>query len=135
MNYTGKYLKYKKKYLELKTQSGGCYGVPHQELTVHEFSDKESKCTDETNICLICHEQLTIPRMAKLVCGHIFHLECIRRVAEGPQTGRKCPLCRALIDNKYFSVDWTPHNIGGNISNNDLTNIMTPNNNLTIYNN
>jgi len=134
MNYTGKYLKYKKKYLELKTQSGGCHGDKPEGKTAHPFSIKDEGCAKGT--CAICYDEtIPIPTMAKLLCGHIFHLECIRRVAEGPETGRKCPECRALIDNNYFSVDWTPHNIGGNISNNDLTNIITPNNNLTIYNN
>jgi hypothetical protein len=133
MNYTGKYLKYKKKYLELKTQSGGCNGNKHTTTTAHAFSMKEEACTRDN--CAICLDPLTIPTMAKLYCGHIFHLECIKPVAEGVEVGRKCPECRALIANNYFSVDWNPHNIGGNIHNNDLTNIITPNNNLTIYNN
>ena len=134
MNYTDKYLKYKKKYLELKTQSGGgCFGDEHKTATAHKFSMKEEACI--RNDCAICFEVLTIPTMAKLYCGHIFHLECIRRVAEGPEAVRKCPQCRVAIGNNYFSVDWNPHNIVGNIPNNDLTNITTPNNNLTIYNN
>ncbi|XP_016453676.2 ERAD-associated E3 ubiquitin-protein ligase HRD1B isoform X1 [Nicotiana tabacum] len=43
-------------------------------------------------ICIICREEMTTAK--KLVCGHLFHVNCLRSWLERQHT---CPTCRALV--------------------------------------
>lgn len=42
--------------------------------------------------CIICREEMTVAK--KLVCGHLFHVHCLRSWLERQHT---CPTCRALV--------------------------------------
>lgn len=42
--------------------------------------------------CIICREEMTTAK--KLVCGHLFHVHCLRSWLERQHT---CPICRALV--------------------------------------
>ena len=42
--------------------------------------------------CIICREEMTTAK--KLLCGHLFHVHCIRSWLERQHT---CPTCRAPI--------------------------------------
>ncbi|XP_024015636.1 ERAD-associated E3 ubiquitin-protein ligase HRD1A isoform X3 [Eutrema salsugineum] len=42
--------------------------------------------------CIICREEMTNAK--KLICGHLFHVHCLRSWLERQQT---CPTCRALV--------------------------------------
>ncbi|KAE8672046.1 ERAD-associated E3 ubiquitin-protein ligase HRD1 [Hibiscus syriacus] len=42
--------------------------------------------------CIICREEMTTAK--KLVCGHLFHVHCLRSWLERQHT---CPTCRALV--------------------------------------
>ncbi|KAJ0243029.1 ERAD-associated E3 ubiquitin-protein ligase HRD1B [Hirschfeldia incana] len=42
--------------------------------------------------CIICREEMTSAK--KLVCGHLFHVHCLRSWLERQNT---CPTCRALV--------------------------------------
>ena len=46
--------------------------------------------TDAT--CIICREEMTAAK--KLICGHMFHVHCLRSWLERQHT---CPTCRALV--------------------------------------
>ena len=82
-----KYLKYKKKYLELKTQIGGCYGSPNRNFEDHNFNDNDNVC--KTKNCSICLETLDND-LVKTTCGHIYHNNCLIDWYKKKQT---CPLC------------------------------------------
>ncbi|XP_051149377.1 ERAD-associated E3 ubiquitin-protein ligase HRD1B-like isoform X2 [Andrographis paniculata] len=42
--------------------------------------------------CIICREEMTTAK--KLICGHLFHVHCLRSWLERQNT---CPTCRALV--------------------------------------
>ncbi|KAL4384147.1 hypothetical protein GQ457_15G028470 [Hibiscus cannabinus] len=42
--------------------------------------------------CIICREEMTTAK--KLICGHLFHVHCLRSWLERQHT---CPTCRALV--------------------------------------
>lgn len=42
--------------------------------------------------CIICREEMTMAK--KLICGHLFHVHCLRSWLERQHT---CPTCRALV--------------------------------------
>jgi hypothetical protein len=42
--------------------------------------------------CIICREEMTTAK--KLLCGHLFHVHCLRSWLERQHT---CPTCRALV--------------------------------------
>ncbi|OIV99631.1 hypothetical protein TanjilG_17441 [Lupinus angustifolius] len=42
--------------------------------------------------CIICREEMTSAK--KLICGHLFHVHCLRSWLERQHT---CPTCRALV--------------------------------------
>ena len=42
--------------------------------------------------CIICREEMTTAK--KLICGHLFHVNCLRSWLERQHT---CPTCRALV--------------------------------------
>ena len=42
--------------------------------------------------CIICREEMTAAK--KLICGHLFHVHCLRSWLERQHT---CPTCRALV--------------------------------------
>ncbi len=85
MSYYLKYLKYKKKYLDLY---GGAIAL--------DSNPSNPKCRDE---CFICAENTTPEQRAILTCGCCFHIDCLNmhinmcigdRSLLGP-TGIKCP--------------------------------------------
>ncbi|KAI4320103.1 hypothetical protein MLD38_033616 [Melastoma candidum] len=51
---------------------------------------EELNVSDAT--CIICREEMTTAK--KLVCGHLFHVHCLRSWLERQHT---CPTCRALV--------------------------------------
>ncbi|KAG2317753.1 hypothetical protein Bca52824_020875 [Brassica carinata] len=48
--------------------------------------------TESDATCIICREEMTTAK--KLICGHLFHVHCLRSWLERQQT---CPTCRALV--------------------------------------
>ncbi|CAA0825532.1 ERAD-associated E3 ubiquitin-protein ligase HRD1A [Striga hermonthica] len=55
-----------------------------------DASPEELNATDAT--CIICREEMTVAK--KLICGHLFHVHCLRSWLERQNT---CPTCRALV--------------------------------------
>ncbi|KAI3467283.1 hypothetical protein Pfo_023946 [Paulownia fortunei] len=55
-----------------------------------DASPEELNASDST--CIICREEMTVAK--KLVCGHLFHVHCLRSWLERQNT---CPTCRALV--------------------------------------
>ncbi|KAJ4886609.1 ERAD-associated E3 ubiquitin-protein ligase HRD1A [Raphanus sativus] len=55
-----------------------------------DATPEELTASDAT--CIICREEMTTAK--KLICGHLFHVHCLRSWLERQQT---CPTCRALV--------------------------------------
>ncbi|GAA0141841.1 ubiquitin-protein ligase [Lithospermum erythrorhizon] len=55
-----------------------------------DASPEEISRTDAT--CIICREEMTTAK--KLICGHLFHVHCLRSWLERQHT---CPTCRAHV--------------------------------------
>ncbi|EFH64562.1 hypothetical protein ARALYDRAFT_315468 [Arabidopsis lyrata subsp. lyrata] len=55
-----------------------------------DATPEELSVNDAT--CIICREEMTSAK--KLVCGHLFHVHCLRSWLERQNT---CPTCRALV--------------------------------------
>lgn len=55
-----------------------------------DATPEELNSSDAT--CIICREEMTVAK--KLVCGHLFHVHCLRSWLERQHT---CPTCRALV--------------------------------------
>ncbi|XP_024020975.1 ERAD-associated E3 ubiquitin-protein ligase HRD1B isoform X2 [Morus notabilis] len=55
-----------------------------------DATPEELNATDA--ICIICREEMTTAK--KLICGHLFHVHCLRSWLERQHT---CPTCRALV--------------------------------------
>lgn len=63
------------------------------------FPDATSEELEEQGECIICRDPLTEGK--KLECGHIFHLDCLRRWF---QESNVCPVCKQTV-----SVDGPTH--------------------------
>ncbi|KAH6809887.1 RING/U-box superfamily protein [Perilla frutescens var. frutescens] len=55
-----------------------------------DATPEELNVSDAT--CIICREEMTVAK--KLICGHLFHVHCLRSWLERQNT---CPTCRALV--------------------------------------
>ncbi|KAM1596126.1 hypothetical protein ACFX15_002220 [Malus domestica] len=55
-----------------------------------DATPEELNASDAT--CIICREEMTTAK--KLLCGHLFHVSCLRSWLERQHT---CPTCRALV--------------------------------------
>ncbi|WOK94956.1 ERAD-associated E3 ubiquitin-protein ligase HRD1-like isoform X1 [Canna indica] len=55
-----------------------------------DATQEELNATDAT--CIICREEMVTAK--KLLCGHLFHVHCLRSWLERQHT---CPTCRALV--------------------------------------
>ncbi|GMJ00849.1 homolog of yeast Hrd1 [Hibiscus trionum] len=55
-----------------------------------DATPEELTANDAT--CIICREEMTTAK--KLICGHLFHVHCLRSWLERQHT---CPTCRALV--------------------------------------
>lgn len=55
-----------------------------------DATPEELNLSDAT--CIICREEMTTAK--KLICGHLFHVHCLRSWLERQNT---CPTCRALV--------------------------------------
>lgn len=55
-----------------------------------DATPEELSVSDAT--CIICREEMTTAK--KLICGHLFHVHCLRSWLERQHT---CPTCRALV--------------------------------------
>ncbi|KAI3452882.1 hypothetical protein Pfo_009545 [Paulownia fortunei] len=55
-----------------------------------DATPEELNLNDAT--CIICREEMTTAK--KLICGHLFHVHCLRSWLERQNT---CPTCRALV--------------------------------------
>ncbi|KAK7312155.1 hypothetical protein VNO77_35812 [Canavalia gladiata] len=55
-----------------------------------DATPEELNASDAT--CIICREEMTTAK--KLICGHLFHVHCLRSWLERQHT---CPTCRALV--------------------------------------
>ena len=61
--------------------------------TTIELIEESENDNEETNICTICRNELTIGEVVRKInsCGHKFHIECIDRWFE---EHNQCPTCR-----------------------------------------
>lgn len=66
------------------------FGWPLENLISFVFHFFLINRSDAT--CIICREEMTNAK--KLICGHLFHVHCLRSWLERQQT---CPTCRALV--------------------------------------
>ncbi|KAJ0615624.1 putative transcription factor C2H2 family [Helianthus annuus] len=56
------------------------------------FPDATPEELNDDATCIICREEMTTAK--RLVCGHLFHVHCLRSWLERQHT---CPTCRALV--------------------------------------
>ncbi|KAL3840540.1 hypothetical protein ACJIZ3_025131 [Penstemon smallii] len=56
------------------------------------FPDATPEELNADATCIICREEMTTAK--KLLCGHLFHVHCLRSWSERHNT---CPTCRALV--------------------------------------
>jgi E3 ubiquitin-protein ligase synoviolin len=70
--------------------------VRYRKITSNMNERFPDATTDELNVsdvtCIICREEMTSAK--KLLCGHLFHVHCLRSWLERQHT---CPTCRAPI--------------------------------------
>ncbi|KAL6344152.1 hypothetical protein AAG906_031866 [Vitis piasezkii] len=55
-----------------------------------DATPEELNASDAT--CIVCREEMTTAK--KIICGHLFHVHCLRSWLERQHT---CPTCRALV--------------------------------------
>lgn len=117
-----KYLKYKQKYIQLKNQTGGCFGTPNNDNVDHDFDDLDTKCKCDN--CSICLESLNTS-IVKTTCGHIFHTDCLIEWYKKKQT---CPLCNNKLSTYYLNENnrWIIQDFT-NIILNELEPLIHPN--------
>nr|AIZ68178.1 E3 ubiquitin-protein ligase synoviolin-like protein [Albuca bracteata] len=66
---------------------------------------EELNTSDAT--CIICREEMVTAK--KLLCGHLFHVHCLRSWLERQNT---CPTCRALVDPSENRPSRSSHQAG-----------------------
>ena len=120
VNYKEKYLKYKKKYLNLsnnkKQQKGAGFNInspkQYRQHRVNENNDatisREDELNEENDDCVLCllklninpeDETLLLPVLSKTFpCSHIFHDFCLKGSLK---VTKMCPICRTNITNIY----------------------------------
>ncbi|XP_057970729.1 ERAD-associated E3 ubiquitin-protein ligase HRD1B-like [Malania oleifera] len=74
-----------------------------------DATPEELNASDAT--CIICREEMTTAK--KLICGHLFHVHCLRSWLERQHT---CPTCRALV----VPPENSTHVAGGHRSRSDV---------------
>nr|GEX55447.1 ERAD-associated E3 ubiquitin-protein ligase HRD1B-like [Tanacetum cinerariifolium] len=67
--------------------------------------------------CIICREEMNTAK--KLVCGHLFHVHCLRSWLERRHT---CPICRALVIPNEGGTSTTHSRTGANRQGANLSN-------------
>ncbi|GJR30168.1 ERAD-associated E3 ubiquitin-protein ligase HRD1B-like protein [Tanacetum coccineum] len=72
-----------------------------------DATPEELNASDAT--CIICREEMTTAK--KLVCGHLFHVHCLRSWLERQHT---CPICRALVIPNEGGTSTTRSRAGAN---------------------
>jgi hypothetical protein len=57
------------------------------------------KALSAGDVCSICLGSMTVGHVKKVACGHLFHINCLREVAERARSieAARCPLCRACL--------------------------------------
>jgi hypothetical protein len=57
------------------------------------------KALSAGDVCSICLGTMTVGHIKKVACGHLFHIHCLREVAERARSieAARCPLCRACL--------------------------------------
>ncbi|XP_055726868.1 E3 ubiquitin-protein ligase MYCBP2 isoform X16 [Salvelinus fontinalis] len=97
-----------------KTQACGhlCGGVRNEKSCLpclHGCNKSTGRLKqDADDMCMICFtEALSAAPAVQLDCGHVFHLQCTRRVLENRWLGPRitfgfmsCPICKVLFNNK-----------------------------------
>ncbi|GAA0143804.1 ubiquitin-protein ligase [Lithospermum erythrorhizon] len=74
------------------------------------FPDATPEELDGTDaICIICREEMTTAK--KLICGHLFHVHCLRSWLERQHT---CPTCRAHVIPSESGTASTNPRVDGN---------------------
>ncbi|XP_052227550.1 uncharacterized protein LOC127842209 isoform X2 [Dreissena polymorpha] len=53
----------------------------------------QGACSEEEEICVICHDSISQEPVKELDCKHVFHSQCISKWVERERT---CPTCRQL---------------------------------------
>ncbi len=82
-----------------RTIRTGEYCWQHQHQKKEE--DKKSKTTIHLDRCAICLDDVTTKKDAGLVCGHSFHLICVKQLRNN-----LCPICRRKLKSKKLkSID------------------------------
>ncbi|XP_078574680.1 E3 ubiquitin-protein ligase TTC3-like [Branchiostoma floridae x Branchiostoma japonicum] len=61
---------------------------------------------DDESDCIICHDVMTPDTVCRLECGHLYHVDCIRKWLKQQST---CPTCRvhALLPDEFPSLGGT----------------------------
>ncbi|PWA91275.1 Zinc finger, RING/FYVE/PHD-type [Artemisia annua] len=72
-----------------------------------DATPEELNASDAT--CIICREEMTTAK--KLVCGHLFHVHCLRSWLERQHT---CPICRAPVIQNEGGTSTTRSRVGAN---------------------
>nr|GEV35432.1 ERAD-associated E3 ubiquitin-protein ligase HRD1B-like [Tanacetum cinerariifolium] len=80
-----------------------------------DATTEELNASDAT--CIICREEMTTAK--KLVCGHLFHVHCLRSWLERQHT---CPICRALVIPNEGGTSTTRSRAGANRQGANLSN-------------
>tara|TARA_Y100000389_G_scaffold143303_1_gene141529 strand:+ start:2419 stop:3174 length:756 start_codon:yes stop_codon:yes gene_type:complete len=68
------------------------------------FTNSKTQLTEQNDVCVICHEQMTNSDSTKLAeCNHAFHLKCIKRWFHKKNT-ISCPCCRTICNKDNYFV-------------------------------
>ncbi|KAG0453100.1 hypothetical protein HPP92_025764 [Vanilla planifolia] len=63
--------------------------------TVSEYLAMTAGCSESEEICTVCQDEIWLNgEIAKLRCGHVFHLGCIEVWL---MVKNECPVCRASV--------------------------------------
>ena len=84
-----------------RTIRTGEYCWQHQSKEEDKEEDKKSGAPPQLGRCAICLDDVTTKKDAGLVCGHSFHLSCVKQLRNN-----LCPICRRELKSKKLkSID------------------------------
>jgi hypothetical protein len=83
---------------------------PTSSLATASSDSGREEADDDDAMCVICHEELASQKTSRLDCGHIYHMECVRKWFKEQST---CPTCRnhALLPDDFPALGGGPNKL------------------------
>jgi len=73
---------------------GNSSSASHEENDFTKYYSMESNINKQNICCAICYEEFDVPKIVKLSCDHLYHMNCINEWFEKRINCPTCPLCR-----------------------------------------